>query len=46
MAMRIFVLGILVQSVLNTLKDMKVPVEGGTLVVSGDGRYWNPEAWL
>lgn len=33
-----------VQSVLNTLKDMKVPVEGGTLVVSGDGRYWNPEA--
>merc|ERR1719343_416652 len=33
-----------VQSVLNTLIDMKVPVEGGTLVVSGDGRYWNPEA--
>merc|ERR1719359_924396 len=33
-----------VQSVLNTLKDLKVPVEGGTLVVSGDGRYWNPEA--
>jgi len=33
-----------VQSVLNTLKDMKVPVEGGTLVVSGDGRFWNPEA--
>merc|ERR1740138_1543494 len=23
---------------------MKVPVEGGTLVVSGDGRYWNPQA--
>jgi len=33
-----------VQSVFNTLKDMKVPVEGGTLVVSGDGRYWNSEA--
>merc|ERR1719472_256870 len=23
---------------------MKVPVKNGTLVVSGDGRYWNPEA--
>merc|ERR1719221_2081265 len=33
-----------VQSVLNTLVDENVPVEGGTLVVSGDGRYWNPEA--
>lgn len=33
-----------VQSVFNTLSDMKVPMEGGTLVVSGDGRYWNPEA--
>jgi len=33
-----------VQSVLNTLVDLKVPVEGGTLVVSGDGRYWNKEA--
>jgi phosphoglucomutase len=33
-----------VQSVLNTLKDLDVPVVGGTLVVSGDGRYWNPEA--
>merc|ERR1740138_2036118 len=33
-----------VQSVLNTLIDMKVPVKNGTLVVSGDGRYWNPEA--
>merc|ERR1719359_2516723 len=33
-----------VQSVLNTLKDLKVPMEGGTLVVSGDGRFWNPEA--
>jgi phosphoglucomutase len=33
-----------VQSVLNTLIDLNVPVKGGTLVVSGDGRYWNPEA--
>jgi phosphoglucomutase len=33
-----------VQSVLNTLKDLDVPVVGGTLVVSGDGRFWNPEA--
>merc|ERR1719188_548492 len=33
-----------VQSVFNTLKDMGVPVEGGTLVVSGDGRYWNDKA--
>jgi len=33
-----------VQSVFNTLKDLKVPVEGGTLVVSGDGRYWNDKA--
>jgi phosphoglucomutase len=33
-----------VQSVFNTLKDSSVPVEGGTLVVSGDGRYWNTEA--
>merc|ERR1719362_2236615 len=33
-----------VQSVFNTLIECKVPVEGGTLVVSGDGRYWNPEA--
>jgi len=33
-----------VQSVFNTLKDEKVPVEGGTLVVSGDGRYWNDKA--
>merc|ERR1719203_1427381 len=23
---------------------MQVPVEGGTLVVSGDGRYWNDKA--
>merc|ERR1719145_137804 len=33
-----------VQSVFNTLKDSSVPVEGGTLVVSGDGRFWNTEA--
>merc|ERR1719171_1647321 len=33
-----------VQSVFNSLKDTQVPVEGGTLVVSGDGRYWNKEA--
>jgi phosphoglucomutase len=32
-----------VQSVFNTLIDENVPVKGGTLVVSGDGRYWNPE---
>jgi len=33
-----------VQSVLNTLLEENVPVSGGTLVVSGDGRFWNPEA--
>jgi len=33
-----------VQSVFNTLKDLNVPVDGGTLVVSGDGRYWNDKA--
>mmetsp|Transcript_72733 Transcript_72733/g.213142 ORF Transcript_72733/g.213142 Transcript_72733/m.213142 type:complete len:596 (-) Transcript_72733:139-1926(-) len=33
-----------VQSVFNTLKDLNVAVEGGTLVVSGDGRYWNDKA--
>mmetsp|Transcript_44837 Transcript_44837/g.124673 ORF Transcript_44837/g.124673 Transcript_44837/m.124673 type:complete len:609 (-) Transcript_44837:95-1921(-) len=33
-----------VQSVFNTLLECGVPVEGGTLVVSGDGRYWNKEA--
>jgi len=33
-----------VQSVFNTLKDLEVPIEGGTLVVSGDGRYWNDKA--
>ncbi|CAL1154115.1 unnamed protein product [Cladocopium goreaui] len=33
-----------VQSVFNTLQEENVPVQGGTLVVSGDGRFWNPEA--
>jgi phosphoglucomutase len=33
-----------VQAVFNTLVDCKVPVKGGTLVVSGDGRYWNDKA--
>jgi len=33
-----------VQSVFNALYAEDVPVKGGTLVVSGDGRYWNPEA--
>jgi|Transcript_77440 phosphoglucomutase len=33
-----------VQSVFNALKDCDVPVQGGTLVVSGDGRYWNKDA--
>merc|ERR1719162_1277774 len=33
-----------VQSVLNALKEEGVKVEGGILVVSGDGRFWNTEA--
>jgi len=33
-----------IQSVFNTLVDQGVAVQGGTLVVSGDGRFWNPEA--
>lgn len=33
-----------VQSVFNALIDDGVPVQGGTLVVSGDGRFWNKEA--
>merc|ERR1719181_2208032 len=33
-----------VQSVFNALFDCNVPVVGGTLVVSGDGRFWNKEA--
>mmetsp|Transcript_59179 Transcript_59179/g.120636 ORF Transcript_59179/g.120636 Transcript_59179/m.120636 type:complete len:1040 (-) Transcript_59179:133-3252(-) len=32
-----------VQSVFNALFAENVPVKGGTLVVSGDGRFWNPE---
>jgi len=33
-----------VQSVFNALLETGVKVQGGTLVVSGDGRYWNPAA--
>merc|ERR1719201_1766001 len=33
-----------VQSVFNACKEGGVPLEGGTLVVSGDGRYWNSDA--
>ena len=33
-----------IQSTFNTLIDTKVAVEGGALVVSGDGRYFNKEA--
>lgn len=33
-----------VQSVFNALLETDVPVEGGTLVVSGDGRYYNDKA--
>jgi len=33
-----------VQSVFDALLSEGTPVEGGTLVVSGDGRYWNREA--
>lgn len=33
-----------VQSVFNALSDSGVPMAGGTLVVSGDGRFWNPQA--
>merc|ERR1719502_2199587 len=33
-----------VQSVFNALIEEEVPVKGGTLVVSGDGRFWNKEA--
>jgi phosphoglucomutase len=33
-----------VQSVFSALFDCNVPVKGGTLVVSGDGRYWNKDA--
>jgi len=33
-----------VQAVFDALKSDNVPIEGGTLVVSGDGRYWNKTA--
>jgi len=33
-----------VQSVFNALVDSGVVIAGGTLVVSGDGRYWNKDA--
>merc|ERR1719162_566171 len=33
-----------VQSVFNACKQDGVPVEGGTLVVSGDGRFYNKDA--
>lgn len=33
-----------VQSVFNALLETGVPVKGGTLVVSGDGRYYNKDA--
>ncbi|CAE7527839.1 unnamed protein product, partial [Symbiodinium necroappetens] len=33
-----------VQSTFNALKSTGVPIEGGTIVVSGDGRYYNKEA--
>jgi len=33
-----------VQSVFNALKAEGVPMEGGTLVVSGDGRFYNDKA--
>jgi len=32
------------QSTFNALKDNGVTIEGGTLVVSGDGRFWNDKA--
>jgi phosphoglucomutase len=33
-----------VQSTFNALLDLGVPVKGGTLVISGDGRYFNRQA--
>jgi len=33
-----------VQSTLDALVTDGVPVQGGTLVISGDGRFWNSEA--
>jgi hypothetical protein len=33
-----------VQSAFDSLTEVKAPVKGGTLVISGDGRYYNKEA--
>jgi len=33
-----------VQSTFDALVELGVPVKGGTLVVSGDGRFWNKQA--
>lgn len=33
-----------VQSAFDSLAEVKAPVKGGTLVISGDGRYFNKEA--
>jgi phosphoglucomutase len=33
-----------VQSTFDALAELGVPVKGGTLVVSGDGRYFNKQA--
>eukprot|EP00287_Rhodomonas_sp_CCMP768_P010722 CAMPEP_0196729820 /NCGR_PEP_ID=MMETSP1091-20130531/10065_1 /TAXON_ID=302021 /ORGANISM="Rhodomonas sp., Strain CCMP768" /LENGTH=685 /DNA_ID=CAMNT_0042072739 /DNA_START=19 /DNA_END=2077 /DNA_ORIENTATION=- len=33
-----------VQSTFYALEEVKAPVKGGTLVISGDGRYYNKEA--
>ena len=32
------------QSVFSSLEDVKTPMNGGTLVISGDGRYFNRDA--
>merc|ERR1740130_175307 len=33
-----------VQSVFTALEEVKTPMKGGTLVISGDGRYFNKDA--
>jgi phosphoglucomutase len=33
-----------VQSVFTSLEEEKTPMKGGTLVISGDGRYFNRDA--
>jgi len=33
-----------VQSVFTSLEEVKTPMQGGTLVISGDGRYFNRDA--